>query len=279
MDQVARAGRKAMRTQITPFSPTRRLRPEQLEHELHLARQVQQSLFPSTLPELPGTRLVAVNWPARIVSGDMYDVIKLDPERIAIVCADVSGKGFAAALLAAEVHAYVRSILRAACAFADASLGPLPLQVVALLNSEAARANESGHYATMFFAEFDSSDRSLHYVNAGHNPPLLLAQDEGIAELTVGGPPVGLFEDSAYEAGTVIVPEGGTLLIYTDGVVEARNPEDEEFGLARLIDVCSSRYHDVEELPAAVMEAVRTWSGEVEQEDDITLVALAAGGK
>lgn len=252
----------------------RSLSPEQLQHELALARTVQQSLFPESLPTLPAVRLAAVNYPARIVSGDLYDVIKIDPERIAILCADVSGKGFAAALLASEVYAYVRSTLRAACVFADPTLGPLPVQVVTLLNAEASRRNASGRYATMFFAEFDASTRLLCYVNAGHNPPLLFT-DGGVSELTVGGPPVGLFEDSAYDADTVTVPEHGTVLIYTDGVVEARNPEDEEFGLARLIDVCSRGYRDTEQLPAIVMEAVTSWNGTTEQDDDITLVVLA----
>ena len=254
--------------------PVRRsLRPEQLEHELDLARTVQQSLFPESLPILPGMRLAAVNYPARIVSGDLYDVIKIDPERIALLCADVSGKGFAAALLASEVYAYVRSTLRAACVFADPTLGPLPVQVVTLLNTEAVRRNASGRYATMFFAEFDASARSLCYVNAGHNPPLMFT-DAGVSELSVGGPPVGLFEDSAYDAATVTVPHHGTVLIYTDGVVEARNAQDEEFGLARLVDVCSRDYRDVERLPSIVMEAVGSWGGTAEQNDDITLVVL-----
>ena len=251
----------------------RTLRPEQLQHELALARAVQQSLFPESLPALAGVRLAAVNYPARIVSGDLYDVIKIDPERIAILCADVSGKGFAAALLASEVYAYVRSTLRAACVFADPTLGPLPVQVVTLLNTEAVRRNASGRYATMFFAEFDASARSLCYVNAGHNPPLLFT-DARVSELTVGGPPVGLFEDSAYDAATVTVPEHGTVLIYTDGVVEARNAQDEEFGLARLVNVCADVYRDIERLPEIIMEAVQSWGGPTEQDDDITLVVL-----
>lgn len=251
----------------------RSLRPEQLEHELALARVVQQSLFPESLPTLPDVHLAAVNHPARIVSGDLYDVIKIDPERIAVLCADVSGKGFAAALLASEVYAYVRSTLRAACVFADPTLGPLPVQVVTLLNTEAARRNAAGRYATMFFGEFDASARSLCYVNAGHNPPLMFT-DSKVSELTVGGPPVGLFEDSVYEAATVTVPHNGTVLMYTDGVVEARNTHDEEFGLERLIDVCAGAYRDVERLPAIVMAAVQAWAGAVDQDDDITLVVL-----
>ena len=123
---------------------------------------------------MSGLRLAAVNHPARIVSGDLYDVIVIDPERLAILCADVSGKGFAAALMASELQAYVRATLRAACVFADTSLGPLPVQVVALVNSELSRHYGSGRYATMFFAEYDATERSLRYVNAGQNPPLLV---------------------------------------------------------------------------------------------------------
>jgi sigma-B regulation protein RsbU (phosphoserine phosphatase) len=253
-------------------------RSERLEHELDLARQVQQSLFPSPLPKVSAMRLAALNQPARIVSGDLYDVIVIDPERVAILCADVSGKGFPAALMASELQAYVRATLRAACVFADASLGPLPTQVVALVNDELSRHYGSGRYATMFFAEYDTSERLLRYVNAGQNPPLLLDPEaKSIAELTTGGPPVGLFDDATYEAGTVTVPEKGTVLIYTDGVVEARNSADEEFGLVRLIDVCATRHQDVDALLRGVMGAVRIWSGECEQGDDITLVALAVG--
>jgi phosphoserine phosphatase RsbU/P len=267
-----------MRPYVRAAGALQHLRPGQLEHELDLARQVQRSLFPSPLPQVPGLRLAAVNNPARIVSGDLYDVIKIDPERLAVLCADVSGKGFPAALMASEVQAYVRATLRAACVFADTSLGPLPVQVIALVNNELSRHYGSGRYATMFFAEYDASERSLRYVNAGQNPPLLVVRaDESVAELTTGGPPVGLFEDASYEVGTVTVPSDGTILIYTDGVVEARDPDDEEFGLARLIDVCARRHEDLGALLSAVIDTVRGWSRGREQEDDITLLALGVG--
>lgn len=257
---------------------TARSRADRLTHELDIARQVQQSLFPVPLPQVSGMRLAAANHPARIVSGDLYDVIVIDPERVAILCADVSGKGFPAALMASELQAYVRATLRAACVFADTSLGPLPIQVVALVNDELSRHDGSGRYATMFFAEYDTAERLLRYVNAGQNAPLVLdPRATGVAELTIGGPPVGLFDTATYEAGTVAVPDNATVLIYTDGVVEARNSTDEEFGLARLIDVCSTSQGDTGALLADVIGAVRTWSGECEQGDDITLVALAAG--
>ncbi len=247
-----------------------------IEHELDLARQVQRSLFPSPLPTVRGMRLAAANRPARIVSGDLYDVIVIDPERVAILCADVSGKGFPAALMAAELQAYVRATLRAACVFADTSLGPLPVQVVALVNHELSRHYGSGRYATMVFAEYDSGTRELRYVNAGQNPPLLIVpESESVTLLDVGGPPVGLFEDASYDVGTVTVPETATVLIYTDGVVEALNSHDEEFGLHRLIDLCSTRRDTADSMLTAVMDAIVGWSGDREQGDDITLVALA----
>lgn len=266
-----------MRPQV-PVGGRRQVPPGQFEHELELARQVQRALLPSPLPRVTGIRLAAVSRPARIVSGDLYDAIVIDPERLAVLCADVSGKGFPAALLASEIQAYVRATLRAACVFNDPTLGPLPLQVVSLLNAQAADRDAAGRYATMFFAEFDVGERTVHYVNAGHNPPLLITP-HGIsfAELTTGGPPVGLLQDATYDAGALPLPERSVVLIYTDGVVEARNPDDEEFGLARLIDICSTAEGNIDALLQTVVEALDGWRGDMEQGDDITLIGVAIG--
>ena len=254
-----------------------RLRADQLEHELNLARQVQQSLLPSVLPQLPGVTLAAVNRPARIVSGDLYDVITIDPDRLAVLVADVSGKGFPAALFASEMHAYVRASLRAACVFNDTSLGPLPVQVVALLNDEATRLSRSGRYATIFFAELDALERTLRYTNAGHNPPLLFGSPgEPVIELTEGGPPVGLLEEASYDAGAVTVKDGASVLIYTDGAVEARSPADEEFGLTRLIESYElHRGSPIKMRLAGVLQQILRCCGGREPDDDITLVGLS----
>jgi serine phosphatase RsbU (regulator of sigma subunit) len=142
---------------------------ETLEHELDLAREVQESLFPADIPALPGIRVAALNQPARIVSGDFYDVIGIDDDRMVVVCADVSGKGFPAALLAAQVQSYFRAMLRAVSVFRSAlesasvsvdvfrSLGSLPLQVVSQLNATACRNVRLPGYATLFFAEIAES--------------------------------------------------------------------------------------------------------------------------
>ena len=258
-----------------------------LERELDLAREVQESLFPAEIPALPGIRVAALNQPARIVSGDFYDVIGIDDDRMVVVCADVSGKGFPAALLAAQVQSYframvqavsvVRSVLESASVSVDVfrSLGSLPLQVVRQLNTTACRNMRlPGRYATLFFAEIDGRDGAVDYVNAGHNPPLLLAPGSDVELLSAGGPPVGLFDEATYEAGTVTVPADGTLLMYTDGVIEARDRHDEEFGLPRLIDLCTTAHGEVAQLLPRIMEAVETWSAGLESADDITLVAV-----
>ncbi len=249
---------------------------EQIEHELELARRVQRGLLPSPLPRLAGIRLAAINRPARVVSGDLYDAIIIDPERLAILCADVSGKGFSAALLASQIQAYVRATLRAACVFNDATLGSIPLQVVSLLNAQAADRDAAGKYSTMVFAEFDLGERQLRYVNAGHNPPLLITRDHiSFDALTTGGPPVGLLQDATYDAGTLPLMEHSIVLIYTDGVVEARNADDEEFGIDRLIDICGEADSDINTLLQTVVAALDRWRGDVEQGDDITLIAVA----
>jgi phosphoserine phosphatase RsbU/P len=264
---------------------------EILEHELDLAREVQESLFPIEIPALRDIRVAAWNQPARIVSGDIYDVIALDDDRIVAVCADVSGKGFAAALLAAQVQSYfravvqavavIRSALECACNSVDVlrSLGSLPVQVVTHLNTIACRQLQlEARYATLFFAEINSRDGVVHYVNAGHNPALLVAPGSGVELLSTGGPPVGMFGNATYELGTFTVPPDGTLLIYTDGVVEARNRDDEEFGLPRLIDLCTGARGDVTGLLPHILATVESWSARLEPADDITLLAIGRTG-
>jgi sigma-B regulation protein RsbU (phosphoserine phosphatase) len=260
--------------QLLETSGRRHLPPELLEHELELARRVQESLFPGDLPMPPGVRLAAVNQPARVVSGDLYDVVSIDPGRIAILCADVSGKGLPAALLASEVHAIFRSMLRAACVSGDNQPATLPVQIMALLNGEFSHARETAHYATVFLADFDAHEGVLHYVNAGHNPPLPITPGAAVEQLTVGGPPVGMFDDSTYDAGTIAVPPDGTLVIYTDGVTEARNAHDNEFGLERLIEVCLHERGRIDRFLSELLQALTTWRGEAGQTDDITVVGL-----
>jgi phosphoserine phosphatase RsbU/P len=261
-----------------------------LEHELDLARQMQESLFPAHIPALPGLRVAALNQPARIVSGDLYDVIGVPDDRIVVICADVSGKGFAAALLAAQVQSYFRAMVQAASVVRSVlesasvslevfrTLGSLPLHVVTQLNTTACRHLSLPGYVTLFFAEIDGRNGAVHYVNAGHNPPVLLAPGSTVQLLNAGGPPVGLLAEATYEVGMATLPADGTLLMYTDGVIEARDRQDEEFGLQRLIDVCTGASGEVTQLLSRIRDAVETWSAGLEPADDITLVAVGRDG-
>lgn len=282
---------KARRRSVA--SPFRAIRQSAstLEHDLDLARQVQESLFPSEIPALAGLRVAALNRAARIVSGDFYDIIGVDDDRMVVVCADVSGKGIAAALLAAQVQSYFRAMLQAAAVVRSVletssvssdvfrALGSLPLLVVSQLNATVCRHTRlPGRYATLFFAEVDARSGVVRYVNAGHNPPLVLRPGVPVELLSAGGPPVGLLADAAYEAGTAILPPGGTLLVYTDGAIEARDGRDEEFGLPRLIELCTSANGDVSQLLPRILDAVETWSASPEPSDDITLVAMGRDG-
>jgi phosphoserine phosphatase RsbU/P len=286
-----RRGSKGKRSDVSSHTRACLISAEVLEHELDLAREVQESLFPAEIPALPGIRVAALNQPARIVSGDLYDIVGLDDNRMVVVCADVSGKGFPAALLAAQVQAYFRAMIQAASVVRSAleaapvsvdvfgSLGSLPLLVVEQLNTTACRHMRlPGRYATLFFAEIDGRTGAVHYVNAGHNPPLLLASGSVVELLSAGGPPVGLLGEATYEAGTVTVPPDGMLLMYTDGVIEACNRQDEEFGLPRLIDLCAGARGDVTQLLPRILEAVESWSAGLEPADDITLVAVGREG-
>jgi sigma-B regulation protein RsbU (phosphoserine phosphatase) len=282
--------RKGRKSEVSSHARACLISAEMLERELGLAREVQESLFPDEIPALPGISVAALNQPARIVSGDLYDIIRVDAHRLVVICADVSGKGFPAALLAAQVQSYFRAMLQAVSVVRTAlesasvsldvfnSLGSLPLQVVRLLNTTACRNKRLlGRYATLFFAEIDARNGAVQYVNAGHNPPLLLAPGSVVELLSAGGPPVGLFEDATYEAGTATVAADGTLLIYTDGVIEARDRHDEEFGLQRLIDLCTAARGEVAQLLPRILGAVDAWSAGLELADDITLVGVGRG--
>jgi sigma-B regulation protein RsbU (phosphoserine phosphatase) len=282
--------RKGKKSDVSSHARACLVSAEMLERELDLAREVQESLFPAEIPSLPGIRVAALNQPARIVSGDLYDIIRVDAHRLVVICADVSGKGFPAALLAAQVQSYFRAMVEAVSVVRTAlesasvsvdvfkSLGSLPLQVVRHLNTTACRNMRlPGRYATLFFAEIDGRTGAVEYVNAGHNPPLLLAPGSAVELLSAGGPPVGLFEEATYEAGTVTVPADGTLLMYTDGVIEARDRQDEEFGLPRLIDLCTAARGEVAQLLPRILGAVDRWTAGLEPADDITLVGLGRG--
>ena len=243
---------------------------QRLEQEITIAREVQEQLFPRSLPTLPGLQLAAICKPARTVSGDYYDFIRLGPDRIAIALADISGKGIFAALLMASVQAALRSMTSM-----DGDCGTALL--VTRLNNHLFKNTSDDRYATFFYAIYDAASGILTYTNAGHLPPFFLS-DGRVQRLDEGGTVVGLFEDSSYTQGTLKVTPGSILVAFSDGLTEPENVYGEEFGMERLRDEISrQRAMAPHRLAENLIAAAEQWAGTPEQADDITIIVARMG--
>jgi phosphoserine phosphatase RsbU/P len=243
---------------------------QRLEHEVAIASEVQQQLFPKSLPSLPGLELAAICRPARVVSGDYYDFIRLNPSSIAIALADISGKGIFAALLMASLQAALRST-----AMLDGTGDTARL--VSRLNSHLFRNTSDDRYATFFYATYDSETRTLTYTNAGHPAPFFIT-DGHVRQLDEGGTVVGLFENPPYTQVTLRVVPGTLLVVFSDGVTEPQNVYGEEFGVPRLKEeVLRNRNMSTKCLAERIISAAEQWAGAAEQADDMTVVVARMG--
>jgi phosphoserine phosphatase RsbU/P len=194
------------------------VRKTQLETDQIAARQIQQTLQPGKLEELPGYELESFFKPLREVGGDYFDVIELPANRTLSVIADVSGKGIPAALLAANIQALVRSI---------ASVESSPLALAKQINKHLSRYTPADRFATAVFIVLSRDSGELTYVNAGHNAPIVFSSGS-TTFLEATGPPLGLFADAEYETRTTILSPGNTLLIFTDGLTDSIQGEHPE---------------------------------------------------
>jgi sigma-B regulation protein RsbU (phosphoserine phosphatase) len=257
-----------------------RARRQQHHHEqreLDEARRIQRKLLPATLPQIDGCE-IATSWqPASGVSGDCFDAIGFSRSRLALSIADVVGKGIPAALLMSNLQAAVR-------AFATGTTEPAELcqQVNRILCGNIAE----GRFISFFYCMLDSELGALTFANAGHFPPILIRADGSVERLTEGGPVLGVVPDASYEQGRVILGSGDRLVLFTDGITEARRVDvavfksdgysDDEFGEARLIDLAvDNRACSAPALQARLADAVASFAGGTFQ-DDATLIVLAA---
>ncbi|HVH61930.1 MAG TPA: GAF domain-containing SpoIIE family protein phosphatase, partial [Candidatus Sulfotelmatobacter sp.] len=245
-----------------------------VEREMEIAREVQVRLFPQKLPVMKTLEYLGGCIPARAVGGDYYDFLDLRGGRLALVLADIAGKGVSGALLMANLQASLRS----QCAMDVDDLR----RVLASVNRSFCENTGTASYATLFFADYEDSSRRLRYANCGHLPPLLLGAGGGrgdrssrartVQRLDATCTVVGLFERWECEIAEVELAPGDTLVLYTDGITEARSADGEEFGECRLIDILQESCHlPVGSLLQAVVGAVRQFTSG-EQQDDITLV-------
>jgi phosphoserine phosphatase RsbU/P len=238
-----------------------------LENEISIAREVQNQLFPSTLPSVPGVEIEAICKAARSVSGDYYDFIQLSPTHIAIAIADISGKGISAALLMASLQAALRSQM-----LAEGSERLGMAELVARLNKHLVRNTGDDRFATFFIATYDSATRTLRYTNAGHLPAFLICKD-GSERLDKGGMVLGVIEDYVYEEGSITVSPDSLLIGYSDGLIEPENVYGEEFGIRRLQEAAVHVQGAAPLMVAeSLMAAVEEWAGTPEQSDDMTVI-------
>jgi phosphoserine phosphatase RsbU/P len=238
-----------------------------LEDEISIAREVQNQLFPSTLPSVPGVEIEAICKAARSVSGDYYDFIQLSPTHIAIAIADISGKGISAALLMASLQAALRSQM-----LSEGSERLSMVELVSRLNKHLVRNTGDDRFATFFIAIYDSATRTLRYTNAGHLPAFLICNGNA-EQLDKGGMVLGVVEDYLYEEGSLTVGSGALLIGYSDGLIEPENVYGEEFGIRRLQEA-AVRLQGAAPLMVAesLMAAAEEWAGTPEQADDMTVI-------
>ncbi|MFN7987687.1 MAG: SpoIIE family protein phosphatase [Thermoanaerobaculia bacterium] len=237
-----------------------------IEREMALAWDVQRRLFPEEAPDLPHSELFGRTLPSRTVSGDYYDFFLRNDGTVDIVVADVCGKGMAASILAASVQSAFQ---------AWAAENFPPDRVCARLNDLVHRRTSPEKFVTFIAALYDPESGSVVYANAGHNPGIVLRGAGGHELLPAQGPPLGLFPGRRYGSAALTLAPGDLLVLYTDGVTEAANPDDEEFGLDRLVALARSvADRPLAEVEKAIGEGLAAFACGVPFHDDRTIVLL-----
>jgi len=237
---------------------------QKMEQELNIARDIQQALLPRGLRDFPHLAVTGVNYPCLDVGGDYFDVFPIDENRTAFLIADVSGKGLGAALLTTMLQG----------ALSGMTLGTDPVKVFNHINKFLCEHAEVGRYATMFFGIIDR-DGTLNYIRGGHPSPLLVRRGEVSELYTEGSFPVGLVEQAEFFATTVKLEPEDTLVLFSDGITEAENPERELFGDARVMKTLTGwQEESLETVKRLVLETITTFARGAAQTDDMTLLVV-----
>lgn len=243
-----------------------RLQQERLERELQLASEIQQRFQPAAPPQIAGYELQGISFPCYEIGGDYYDFIRRADGRLVIALGDVSGKGTAAALLMSSLHAAIH---------AQTGSHDTLVDTVTAVNKYLAENIPPNRFVTLFFAELDPESGALSFLNAGHNPPLIVHAAGTVEQLSSGGLPLGIKGDAEYREGRTHLKHGDVLVIYSDGVTEAASPGGEEFGPTRLYEVVS---RNVDASAAGIRDRIESaltkFSQGTQAADDITLVIV-----
>ena len=245
-----------------------------MKRDLQIAKEIQAWLLPAEPPQVPGLEIAFATRPANTVAGDYYDVFArpqsgAQNQTFLIAIADVAGKSVPAAMLMATFQASLKTL--------SSTPGSLT-ELIGRMNQYACTNSQHGRrFTTAFIAEYDPVSRSLSYVNAGHNNPILRRRSGAIERLTIGGMPTGIMEDAPYECGATTLESGDWLVIFTDGVVEAENNRQEEYGEDRFVAMLHA---GVLLTPAAMLNSILVdldrFAGNAPQHDDVTCMLLKA---
>jgi len=237
---------------------------QRLEQEINIARDIQQALLPRNFPDTPNFVVTGSNFPCLSVGGDYFDVFPLSQGRTAFVIADVSGKGLGAAIVTTMLQG----------ALSGMTLGTDPARVFNHVNRFLCDHTEVGRYATVFFGILDNEGH-LEFINAGHPSPFLIRRGAAEEAFTEGSYPVGLVPEAQYTAACLKLEPGDTLVLFTDGVTEAMDPDEQLFGVPRLRQVLNGQPEcPLEHLQKCILEAVENFTRGARQADDLTLLIV-----
>jgi len=243
-----------------------RMERQRLENELQLAVEIQQRFQPSCPPQIEGFDLQGISFPCYEVGGDYYDFIRLDDGQYLIALGDVSGKGTAAALLMSSLHAAVH---------AQAETNNSLVKKVNSVNNYLADNTPANRFVTLFIAELDPRDGTLYFVNAGHNPPVIVHAGGTVEQLGSGGLPLGIMSGFGYQLGKTQLQPGDVLVLYSDGVSEANNPSGDEFGIERLCEVIQKHLDKpANRMRDRIEDALSKFADNTPAGDDITFVIV-----
>jgi sigma-B regulation protein RsbU (phosphoserine phosphatase) len=251
------------RRRLAEFAERQR---DELANEIALAAEVQQGILPRSIPRVPGFDLAARMYPAKTVGGDYYGFILLPAGEIAVVIADVSGKGVAAGLLMPSIEVALRM---------NAPRFPSTSDLLQLFNNVVCQVTSGLRFISLFYGKLYPQSGSLEYTNAGHNPPLLIRAGTDPSPLDKGGPVLGVLPDSKYESAKISLRQGDVLVLYTDGAVEAENPAGEQYSAERLSKTVGSHLQqNASELIETIYGSVTQFRETKALADDLTLVVV-----
>ncbi len=242
------------------------LEKRKLEDEISIARRIQKTFLPKEHKAMPGFDISGINIPSEKVGGDYYDFIPIIENQVGIAIGDVSGKGIPAALIMASFRASLIAEIRNNYAIRS---------IMFKVNNLLFESTESDIYVTAVYGVLDTKNRIFTFTNAGHNAPIFRHSDGRMEYLIEGGVVLGSFENSEYEARPLSLDSGDIIVFYTDGVTEAKNEEEEEFGTKRLKQVINNSCHlSAPEIQSKIHQAVENFTGNLPQADDLTMIVI-----